>query len=91
MEEVRDMMLVDPADLLPCHCHLLEQDYLQLGEGTTVDRQYWLAEMNTAISAVEARRRRQVIPLATSGNFRTRAAAGLDITTTSNLAKRARM
>lgn len=82
MEEVRDMMLVDPADLL---------HYLQLGEGTTVDRQYWLAEMITAISAVEARRHRQVIPLATSGNVRTRAAAGLDITTTSNLAKRARM
>ena len=54
MEEVRDMMLVDPADLLPCHRHLVEQDYLQLGEGTMVDWQYLLAQMNTALSAVEA-------------------------------------
>ena len=45
IEEVRDMMLVDPdEELLPCHRHLLEQDFLQLGEGTSVNFQYWLAK-----------------------------------------------
>jgi hypothetical protein len=90
MEDVRDMMLVDPSDLLPCHRHLLQQDYVRLGEGTTVDRQYWLAQMNSAVSAAESRRQRDMIPPAQAGNVRTRGEAGLDITTMSNLAKRAR-
>jgi hypothetical protein len=92
IEEVRDMMLVDPdEELLPCHRHLLEQDFLQLGEGTSVNSQYWLAQMNLALLAVEEPRRRQVTPLATIGTICTRATAGLDITTMSNLAKRTRL
>jgi hypothetical protein len=51
------MMLVDKADILACHCHLLEQDYLQLGEGTTVDRQYWLTQTNSDLSTVEVEAR----------------------------------
>jgi hypothetical protein len=52
IKEVRGMMLVDKAD-----CHLLEQDYLQLGEGTTVDRQYWLTQTNSDLSTVEVEAR----------------------------------
>ena len=85
------MMLVDPEELLPCHRNLLEQDFLQLGEGTSVDRQYWLAQMNSALLAVEARRCQQVTPLATVCTICTRATVGLDITTMSSLAKRTRL
>ena len=92
MEEVRDMMLVDPSDLLPCHRHLLRQDYERLGEGTTVDRQYWLAQMTSAVSAAETTQQRyELTSTAGTGNIRTRGDAGLDITARSNLAKRTRL
>ena len=42
MEEVRAMMLVNSADLLPCHRRLLEQNFQHLGEGSTVNRLQWL-------------------------------------------------
>jgi hypothetical protein len=42
VEEVRDMMLIYPADLLPRHRHLLQQDYLWLG------KKHWLID-NTGL------------------------------------------
>ena len=53
IDEVRDMMLVDPATLLPEHRKLLELDFLKLGAGFTIDRQYWLAQMRTAVDVAE--------------------------------------
>ncbi len=49
ISEVRQMMLVHPEKLLPQHCDLLEQDFQALGEGSTVDRQIWLAQMKSAL------------------------------------------
>ena len=46
-------MLVDPATLLPEHRKLLELDFMRLGAGSTVDRQYWLAQMQTAVEVAE--------------------------------------
>jgi hypothetical protein len=37
IELVKDMMLVDPADLLPCHRSLLQVDFRRLGEGSGID------------------------------------------------------
>lgn len=51
---VKDMMLVDPADLLPCHRELLRVDFEHLGEGSGIDRKLWLAKMYSAISAVNS-------------------------------------
>ena len=51
--EVRQMMLVNPEELLPQHCVLLERDFQALGEGSTVDRQIWLAQMKSALGAAE--------------------------------------
>ena len=48
---VKDMMLVDPMDLLPRHRQLLEQDYRKLGQGSSVDRKLWLAKMHSALEA----------------------------------------
>jgi hypothetical protein len=51
---VKDMMLVDPADLLPCHRSLLRIDFEQLGEGSSIDRKLWLTKMHSAIAASQA-------------------------------------
>jgi hypothetical protein len=51
---VQDMMLVDPADLLPCHRTLLQVDFERLGEGSAVDRKLWLTKMHSAIAAAAA-------------------------------------
>ena len=53
IELVKDMMLVDPTDLLPRHRILLEQDFMALGEGSTIDRKVWLAKMNSALLAAK--------------------------------------
>jgi hypothetical protein len=51
---VKDMMLVDPANLLPCHRGLLQVDFERLGEGSAVDRKLWLTKMHSAIAAAAA-------------------------------------
>eukprot|EP00956_Cyclotella_meneghiniana_P031979 scaffold85846_cov40-Cyclotella_meneghiniana.AAC.7 len=48
------MVMVDPADLLLRHRHLLERDFRKLGEGATVDRKLWLQQMRSAISATNS-------------------------------------
>eukprot|EP00956_Cyclotella_meneghiniana_P012231 scaffold17380_cov52-Cyclotella_meneghiniana.AAC.2 len=56
IELIKDMVMVDPADLLllPRHRHLLERDFRKLGEGATVDRKLWLQQMRLAISAADS-------------------------------------
>ena len=54
IEEVRQMMLVDPNELLPRHQHLLEEDFLRLGQGSTVNRKLWLDKMSAAVKAKRA-------------------------------------
>ena len=53
MEEVEERMYTDPMDLLPESRHLLEQDFEALGSGPAVDRQYWVAEVDSALSAAK--------------------------------------
>lgn len=53
IELVKDMVLIDPADLLPQHRSLLEKDFGKLGEGATVERKLWLQQMRSAISAAD--------------------------------------
>ena len=47
------MMLIDPEELLPQHRVLLERDFQALGEGSTVDRQIWWAQVKAALGASE--------------------------------------
>lgn len=51
MEQVSTLMGTDPMDLLPCHRHLLDWNFDELGTGPTLDRQYWIAQMDSAIKA----------------------------------------
>jgi len=52
--QVESLMLIDPADLLEKHQHLLlEEDFTKLGEGPTLQRKVWVASMETALSAAK--------------------------------------
>ena len=43
LQKVRSLIGTDPMDLLPQHRSLLQVDFEALGEGTSTDRQYWIA------------------------------------------------
>jgi hypothetical protein len=99
-ELVKDMMLVDPSNLLPRHRHLLERDYKELGSGSTTARKLWLQQMRSAVSAADSappeggdQRRRRVSSLSVSAvnsYDRYRQRAGIPVTERHNLAKRVR-
>ena len=57
MSKVLTLMGTDPMELLPQHRNLLEWDFLALGAGSTVDRQYWIKNMESALQASRKRRR----------------------------------
>jgi hypothetical protein len=56
MSRVSTLMGTDPMELLPRHRHLLDWDFAELGHGPTVDRQYWIANMESAIQASKHKR-----------------------------------
>ena len=56
VEKVRTLIGTDPTDILPKHRSLLHTDFEALGEGTSTDRQYWIAQMESAIKAQKRRR-----------------------------------
>lgn len=100
---VKDMMLVDPSDLLPQHRRLLELDYKALGEGSSVDRKLWLERMRSALSAAEVvnsrtqrhrgrrRQRSETTEIAIDRYAIYREQAGIAATKRSNIAKKARL
>jgi hypothetical protein len=49
MNRTKSLMATDPMDLLPQRRPLLQVDYKTLGEGPTVDRQLWIASVESAI------------------------------------------
>lgn len=51
MTQVLEKLSTSPDDLLPQHRHLVEVDFAHLGKGTTLDWQYWLATLESAIQA----------------------------------------
>ncbi len=44
-------MKTSPANLLPCHCHLLDRNFHDHGNGETIHQQLWITSMESAISA----------------------------------------
>jgi hypothetical protein len=56
MSRVSTLMGTDPLELLPCHRQLLDWDFEELGQGSTVDRQYWIANMESALQASRKKR-----------------------------------
>lgn len=51
MMQVSGLVGTDPMELLPKHRYLLDWDFADLGEGSTADRQYCLARMDSALHA----------------------------------------
>ena len=49
--EVLDKLSTPAETLLPQHQHLFEVDFTLLGEGTTLDTQYLLANVDSAVQA----------------------------------------
>jgi hypothetical protein len=48
---VQELLMTNVNYLLPCHHHLLNQDFHQLGNADTLPHQLWVASMESAISA----------------------------------------
>ena len=63
---VLDLLGTDPEDLLPQHQSLLHQDIFQLGKGPTTDRQYWVAQMESAIAASTCLKRKRTTSTSSS-------------------------
>lgn len=53
MDQVGRLLFTDPTLLLPQHRHLLELDFEKLGAGSTTNRQYWLANLESAVKAFQ--------------------------------------
>ena len=48
---INELLKTSPGDLLPSHRHLLQQDFMQLGSADTIQRQIWVASMESALGA----------------------------------------
>jgi hypothetical protein len=48
---IRTLMGTTPSDLLPCHHHLLDKHFHDLGNAEMIQRQLWIATMETVLSA----------------------------------------
>ena len=59
MAYVRDCLDIDPDELLPKNHHLLHANFCVLGEGSTENREVWLALVDSALNAAHHIRRRQ--------------------------------
>ena len=46
-------MFTDPAELLRKYQHLSYVDFVQLGDGSTADGQYWVESMESALEATD--------------------------------------
>ena len=50
-DKVKQLLWTDPAELLGKHKYLLEEDFHQLGEGSSGARQVWIGSMESALRA----------------------------------------
>ena len=48
---INELLTTSPGDLLPAHRYLLQQDFAQLGNADTIQRQIWVAAMESALGA----------------------------------------
>jgi hypothetical protein len=53
MEKVGQLLFTDRSHLLPEHSYLLDLDFTELGAGSTTNRQYWLATLDSALKAYQ--------------------------------------
>ena len=53
MDNVEDYAMTDPEDLPPQNCYLLDIDFEALGEASSIEKQFWVAEIETAVAATD--------------------------------------
>lgn len=59
-DKVAALLNTDPDELLPQHRPLLlQQNFTHLGQGSTLDRQHWIAQMQSALAAAKHKRPRE--------------------------------
>ncbi len=51
---INELLETSPADLLPVHRYLLQKDFFQLGTADTIQRQIWVATMESALGAASS-------------------------------------
>jgi hypothetical protein len=51
-DRIHKLIRTSPTNLLPCHHHLLQHNFYQLGSDSTLQQKLWVASMELAISAV---------------------------------------
>jgi hypothetical protein len=59
---IQSLMEITPLDLLPCHCHLLDNSFHNLGNAETIHQQIWIALMETALKAASRATAGQIKP-----------------------------
>jgi hypothetical protein len=59
---IRHLMRYTSSDLLPCHQHLLDKNFHNLGNADTIQRQIWIASMESALKASLCARSRRISP-----------------------------
>ena len=52
-DQVQDLMLIDPSELLERHQSLLEGDFTELGKGSSSVRKQWVCSVEAAVAAAE--------------------------------------
>ncbi len=55
-------MEITLSDLLPCHCHLLDNNFHDLGIAETIQQQIWIASMESALKAASRATAGQIKP-----------------------------
>ena len=48
---INELLATSPGDLLPAHRYLLQQGFVQLGNADTIQRQIWVAAIESALGA----------------------------------------
>ena len=52
-DQVRDLMLINPSEILERHQSLLEGNFTELGKGSSSVRKQWVCSMEAAVAAAE--------------------------------------
>jgi len=61
-DKMEELMLTSKEELLPSHQHYLGEDFGKLSEGSAAGRQYWIANMESAISAFNRVQKGYAVP-----------------------------
>jgi hypothetical protein len=59
---IQNLMEITPSNLLPCHHHLLDNNFHDLGNAEKIQQQIWIASMESALKAASRATASQIKP-----------------------------